>query len=100
MKDKEFFLICYSMESLFHQLGYPIKRRSVPKKERFHLGPLELYRNHQYYVPADQVDTKIKVTETYKGEVMTAFSKNTILTQWHPERTQDGIQCLQMWLEN
>ncbi len=100
MKDKEFFLICYSMESLFHQLGYPVVQRNHFVKETFSLGPLKVYRNHQYYVPVEKVDNKIKVTESYKGEVMTAFYKNTVLTQWHPERTKDGIECLRMWLAN
>lgn len=100
LKDKEFFLICYSMESLLYQLGYPVVRRSHPAKERFQLGPLRVYRNHQYYIPADKLDTNVKCTETYKGEVMTVLTKNTVLTQWHPERTKDGIDVLKAWLES
>jgi GMP synthase-like glutamine amidotransferase len=99
MKDKEFFLICYTMESLLYQLGYPVVFRGTFLKERFDLGPLRVYRHHGYYIPANKVDSKVKVTETYKGEVMTALYKNVVMTQWHPERTADGIQVLKHWLD-
>lgn len=99
MKDKEFFLICYSMESLLHQLGYPLLERK-PRKERFQMGPLTLYRNHRFYFECEKLKSTSKNVECYRGEVMTVFYKNTVMTQWHPERTADGIQCLQAWMEN
>ena len=100
MKDKEFFLICYTMESLLYQLGYPVVFRGTFLKERFSLGPLRVYRHHGYYIPAKDVDSKVKVTETYKGEVMTVLYKNTVMTQWHPERTADGLDVLKAWLDS
>jgi GMP synthase-like glutamine amidotransferase len=98
MTDKHFFLICYSMESLLYQLGYPVVERKDVKKGRFQLGPLNVYRYHKFYIPANKVNKKIKVLQTYDGEVMTVCYKNTILTQWHPERTNDGILCLKNWI--
>ena len=100
MKQKEFFLICYSMESMMLQLGYPVVERNHFMTERFPLGPLEVYRNHGYYIPAKKVDTKVKVIHTRRGEVMTACYKNVIMTQWHPERTKDGLLCLKAWIED
>lgn len=100
MKDKKFFLICYSMESLLYQLGYPIVERKEVKKGRFDLGPLTVYRYHKFYIPANKMNKKVKVLQTYDGEVMTATYKNTVLTQWHPERTNDGILCLKNWIED
>ena len=99
IKDKEFFLICYSMVSLLHQLGYPLLERK-PRKERFQMGPLTLYRNHRFYFECEKLKSISKNVECYKGEGMTVFYKNTVMTQWHPERTPDGIQCLQAWIEN
>lgn len=100
MKDKEFLLICYSMESLLYQLGYPVVERKTKRKGRFQLEGLTLYRNHKFYIPVNKVNTKIKVLQSYDGELMTAAYKNTIMTQWHPERTPQGILCLQNWLES
>jgi imidazoleglycerol phosphate synthase glutamine amidotransferase subunit HisH len=99
MKDKCFFLICYSMESLLYQLGYPVVERKEVKKGRFDLGPITVYRYHKFYIPANKVNKKVKVLQTYDGEVMTVTYKNTVLTQWHPERSNDGIQCLKNWIE-
>lgn len=98
MKDKEFFLICYSMESMMLQLGYPVVKRNHFVTERFQLGPFQVYRNHGYYIPAKKVSKKVKVLQTRRGEVMTVSYKNILMTQWHPERTKDGIECLQSWI--
>ena len=99
MKNKEFFLICYSMESVLHQLGNTLLERK-PIKERFQIGPLTLYRNHRFYFECEKLKSTLKNVECYKGEVMTVFYKNTVMTQWHPERTKDGIECLEMWIEH
>lgn len=100
MKDKCFLLICYSMESLLYQLGYPVVERKTAKKGRFDLEGITVYRHHKFYIPANKVDKKIKVFQTYDGELMTAAYKNTVLTQWHPERTPEGILCLKNWIDS
>ncbi len=99
LKDKEFFLICYSMESVLHQMGYKLVERK-PKKERFQMGPLMLYRNHRFYFECEKLKSSFQAMECYKGEVMTVFYKNTVMTQWHPERTADGFDCLQAWIDS
>lgn len=98
MKDKEFFCICYSMESVLHQMGIPLQERN-PKTERFFLGPLQLYRNHRFYFSCRALKEKFDRVDCYRGEGMTVFYKNTVMTQWHPERTADGRKCLKAWIE-
>jgi len=68
--NKEFLMICYSMESTLFQFNYPIKRRYTNKNEDFKLKinmklvkelnkeylfyglkePLKVRRNHQWYI--------------------------------------------------
>jgi imidazoleglycerol phosphate synthase glutamine amidotransferase subunit HisH len=31
---------------------------------------------------------------------MTAIYKNAVMTQWHPERSRDGIQLLKGWIKS
>jgi GMP synthase-like glutamine amidotransferase len=99
MKDKHFVLICYSMESVLFQMGYPIKQRYETKKERIQLDGLHVYRNHRFYTPVSSLDSTIQIVHSYRGELMTAIYKNAVMTQWHPERSRDGVQLLKGWIE-
>ena len=99
LKDKEFFLICYSMESVLYQMGYPVKQRSIKKKEFFQLDEVKVYRNHQFYIPVEALDNRVTLVNSYRGEVMTVLYKNALMTQWHPERSKDGLHCLKAWIE-
>ena len=99
MKEKEFLLICYSMESVLFQMGMPVVERKTPKKEYFFMGPLRLYRHHRFYTPVEKVKKQITILNSFRGELMTAAYKNAVMTQWHPERTKDGIQCLKEWID-
>ena len=100
--DKEYFLICYSMEYILHTLGYPVIRRSIGKKETFVLShtlpnlknPANLYRNHHYFIPSN----RIQCLAEYDGEAMVYTYKNAIMTQFHPEKTDDGKQMLFSWI--
>lgn len=102
LPDKEYFFICYSMEYVLHQLGYPVLRRKKNKKETFLFShpthymksPASLYRNHHYYIPAET----IRHTGQYEGETMIVFYKQACMTQFHPEKTEDGKQMLFVWL--
>ena len=101
LKDKEFLLICYSMESFLHSMGYPIFCRKENKKETILLKfPEEqkVFRNHYCYVPTFKLDSRIKLINSYRGETMTALYKNITMTQWHPEKSADGLQFLASWL--
>ena len=38
LNDKKFMLICYSFESVLYQLGFPVIKRYINKKEKFRLS--------------------------------------------------------------
>jgi GMP synthase-like glutamine amidotransferase len=102
--DKQFFFICYSMESVLYQLGYPVVKRDIYKKEYFTLehpmksmkNPAHVFRNHHYFIPA----SAIEASSEYDGEAMIFLYKNSIMTQFHPERTDDGLQMLSSWIHD
>jgi len=101
LKDKAFFFICYSMESVLHQLGYPIVKRDVEKTEYFILEhstellkqPAYVFRNHHYYCPS----SAIQALSEYNGEAMIVVYKNALMTQFHPEKTADGLDMIQSY---
>ena len=103
LPDKQFFLICYSMEYVLATLGYKVLKRDGNKRETFVLvhgtqlltNPAILYRNHQYYTPANSLSLSIA---DYQGEAMIVRYKRTIMTQFHPEKTDDGKQMLFQWI--
>lgn len=118
-KDKEFLLICYSMESVIKQLGHNVLQRYENKKEFFNLhvqktkviihdkeflfknikNPLYAWRNHKGYTPAEKYSDIVELA-SYRGELMIGFYKNLLFTQFHPERSADGKKLLRNWLEN
>lgn len=96
--NKKFLLICYSMESLLFQLQFPILRRTKKAKGFIQLHDMLVWRNHYSYTPSNTIHSPVKALESYKGDLMTATYKNALLTQWHPERSPDGILFLLKWL--
>jgi GMP synthase-like glutamine amidotransferase len=120
LKDKKIMLICYSMESILYQLKYPITTRYDLRKEGFYLNidmsyikkinethlfydiklPMNAWRNHYAYLSSFHTDNKIKNVADYQNEVMIMFHKNAILLQFHPERSKDGIQLINNWINN
>jgi GMP synthase-like glutamine amidotransferase len=104
MKNKRFLLICYSMESVLQQLGCHLIKRPNAIKERFDLVmngvQLRAYRNHYTYVVPESIKRGMRLLATYKGDTMTVSYKNLMMTQWHPERTVDGIKMIDDWLKN
>ena len=99
--NKHFLLICYSMESFLLQIGCKLKRRERTKEE-FTLNSngtrIVAWRNHNTFIPTDGLQPEIKLLTSYKNETMTAKYKNILMTQWHPEKTNDGIIFLLNWL--
>ncbi len=115
---KRYLLICYSMESVLKQLGCLVLKRYERKKELFKLhlqktkvflagrqrlfeyipDPAEYWRNHQYYTPANNMKKDIYEVASYRGELMLVFYKNSVMTQFHPERTIAGKRFLKNWL--
>jgi imidazoleglycerol phosphate synthase glutamine amidotransferase subunit HisH len=102
LPNKEYCFICYSMEYVLHKLGYPVLKRNANKKEDFLLSlptpyrktPASLYRNHRYYIPAESIDHLAE----YDGEAMIVQYKQAYMTQFHPEKSEDGKQMLFVWL--
>ena len=110
--DKRFLLICYSMESLATQLcdcTDMLKKRHTNKHEFFRLekpdywlfdgirDEMVLKRNHHWYLESG----KLPVYEiaSYRGELMIAGVKNSLLMQFHPEKTADGLKMIKNWLD-
>ena len=133
LNDKKFMLICYSFESVLYQLGFPVIKRYVNKKEKFRLSldikkideiqktnilynirkpthkrkiygsnKLRLRRNHHYYIPSDDINYKkhpnIHLVSSYRNESMMIFYKNSVMVQFHPERTSHGYKLINNWI--
>jgi len=113
MKGKKILLICYSMESILGQLGCKLVKRERNRKNilffdilyRNYLtkgigSPIRAWRNHETYIPVGSLTPGIRLMSEYKGETMTALYKNMVMTQWHPERTDDGKMLITNWLQH
>jgi len=118
IQDKHIFLICYSMESVLYQMGYPVVKRATDKRELFKLYvhreaillserkelfddidmPAEMWRNHHFYTPSACMDRRLYKVASYNDELMMAYKGDVIMTQFHPERTEAGIQMMKNWL--
>lgn len=112
--DKRFLMICFSMESVLVQLGFPIRERYINRKETFNLSVPKEYqthplfkgipssmrgwRDHRYYFPRDVLTPPVYLLSSYNGESMIATYKNAVLIQYHPEKTKDGRQFLENWI--
>ena len=110
LKDKRFMFICYSMESILHQMGYPIKKRATHKKEYFNQTissqvkhvlfkdmtafRVKFWRNHHWYFSSKDIVKPVELIASYNGEAMIATYKNAVLIQFHPERSADGKKLL------
>jgi anthranilate/para-aminobenzoate synthase component II len=111
LNDKQFMMLCYSMESILKQLNCHISKRKSIKKELFKLqvpnypifqglkNPLVLRRNHRWYFSRKAIKEPISLIASYEDEVMIAAYSNMFLLQFHPEKTPDGKQLIQRWLE-
>jgi GMP synthase-like glutamine amidotransferase len=95
LPNKQFLLICYAMESVLVQLGYPLRERQVHRKGLIRLGPMVIYRNHRRYFATHD----LPYIAAYNGETMIAAYKNAILVQFHPEKTVDGRRFIADWLK-
>ena len=59
---------------------------------------IRAFRNHYTYIVPDSLKHGMRLLATYKGCAMNVEYKNTVMTQWHPERTADGIQFMKEWI--
>jgi GMP synthase-like glutamine amidotransferase len=104
LKDKHLFMICYSMESSLFNLGYKLQKKPRTNRRIFDIvsgdgRKIHVWKSHDTYVPVS-INPKLKPVSRYNDEIMTINYKNAIMTQWHPERTTDGVLLIRDWLEN
>ncbi len=104
LKDKHLFLICYSMESALLNLGYKLQKKPRTTRRIFDIVSntgtrLRAWKSHDTYAPIS-INPKLKPMARYNDEIMTIHYKNAIMTQWHPERTTDGVVVIRDWLQN
>jgi GMP synthase-like glutamine amidotransferase len=108
--DKKLMLICYSMQSVLMQLGFPIRERYIHRQEPFNLSAsnhplfkgiqtsMKVWRDHTWYTPKAAIHNPVRLVASYNGETMIATYKNAVLVQHHPEHTADGRKFLENWL--
>jgi imidazoleglycerol phosphate synthase glutamine amidotransferase subunit HisH len=59
---------------------------------------MELWRNHYGFL-SDKIDLyPLQKLASYDGECMILMYRNSILVQFHPERTNTGIEFMDNWL--
>jgi GMP synthase-like glutamine amidotransferase len=102
--NKKYMMICYSLESIAYQLKLPISFRQDNKKEIFEMQinnkKLKLWRNHYAFLSSDINIEPLQYSKSYNTECMILYYKNSILVQFHPERTYDGIEFIYNWINN
>jgi GMP synthase-like glutamine amidotransferase len=104
LKEKHLFMICYSMESALYNLGYKLQKKPRTNRRIFDIVSsdgtrIHVWKSHDTYVPIS-MNQRLRPSSRYNDEIMTLKYKNTVMTQWHPERTTDGIVFMRDWLEN
>lgn len=104
IKDTKLFFICYSMESALFNLGYKLYKKPRTNRRIFDIissngNKIRVWKSHDTYAPLS-LHPRLKTIMSYNDEIMTIDYKNSIMTQWHPERTRDGVLLIRDWLEN
>ena len=112
MKDKRIMCLCYSMESMLFQLGYPLKDHGSTQTDVVHLpmlkphalfdgikDPMVMRRHHRQYISSSTIHAPVHVLASHKGQAMIAVLKQTTLIQFHPEKSVDGKKLLLNWLQ-
>ena len=61
---------------------------------------IRAWRNHETYIPVNSLTHHIRLQMQHEGEVMTCLYKNSVMTQWHPEHTEDGKQLFLNWFKH
>ena len=111
LSGKSFLLICFSMESVLQQYGYPLLNRYLKKTEYAKIpvdqrcmvckdipNPMRIFRNHALFIPSRVIRPPMKLLSSYEGEAMIVLFKNALFTQFHPERSAHGRILLRNWL--
>ena len=98
------------MESILGQLGCKLIKGERNRDKIFYLNilynnyltkglssPIRAWRNHDTYIPVNSLKPNIRLQMQYQDKVMTCYYKNAVMTQWHPEHTEDGKQLILNW---
>ena len=97
-------MICYSMESALYNSGFVTLKKPRTNQRIFQIksainGFQKVWKSHDTYVSVSQ-NRRLRPIAVYKDEIMTVKYRGAIMTQWHPERTVDGIEMIDDWLKN
>ena len=103
-KSFKFLMICYSMQKILIQLGLePLKKKLEKKELEIPNDKKEItvsLKNEYYFENPDKKVKNLDIISTKDNVLMTAeYNGNILLTQWHPERTDDGIKFLKKWFK-
>ena len=103
-KSFKFLMICYSMQKTLIYLGLKPKKKKleemelvIPNDEK----EITVSLKNEYYfkTPLSKEIEELTILSEYQNILMTAeYNENILLTQWHPERTDDGMIFLENWL--
>lgn len=81
---------------------YNLRIKPGLRRGRIQFYRLRLKRNHHYYIPSNVIDYKkypnMHLVSSYRKESMMIFYNNTIMVQFHPERTLDGYILINNWI--
>ena len=95
--EKRFLLICYSMQSfLVHAHNCTITRMPSEKQAHECLHFNSIWRNHKWaFKPFDIASPSFSNAQVFDdGYVASLECQNILMTQYHPERTRDGIESI------
>lgn len=98
--QKHWFFVCYSMQSVLHQLGARIHKLPLYKKEAEAIDSRLYWRNHGWAFDSAGVQGLRLTDPMYAkdGSLMRCLLGNAILTQYHPERTLEGLEEMRLFL--
>jgi len=111
LNDKRIMALCYSMESILVQLGVEMKTAAHVQTGVIHIpitkadplfegikDPMVMRRHHQCYFSTHSLP-KLKLLASYKDQAMIVQFKQSVLIQFHPEKSVDGKKLLLNWLQ-
>ena len=103
-EHQRFLFICYGMQSLVFQMGGRISK--LPEKvqrvdEVQGEGNGLFWRNHEWGFKEDgMIRGIVEPLYSSDGYFMRGFVGNAMLTQYHPERTLEGLEQMEAFLRS
>jgi len=113
LKGKQIMALCYSMESILVQLGVDMKKAAHVQTDIIHLpitkkdplfegikDPMVMRRHHRCFFSSHSLPTSLNLLASYKDQAMIVRFKQSVLIQFHPEKSVDGKKLLLNWLQS